>query len=80
MLSMDIRTRPKRRRRVIAEPHDSYTFYLPVATMERFREIAEAAGRSYSDAMLDAVNIYLAANIQRLSINASSPEGGNGID
>jgi hypothetical protein len=61
---MDTRTRPKRRRRVVVEPHDSYTFYLPVAIMERFREATEAAGRSYSDAMLDAVRIYLAANIQ----------------
>lgn len=65
MLSMDILTRPKRKRRAIVEPHDSYTFYLPVATMERFRAAAEADGRSYSDAMIEAVNIYLAANIQR---------------
>lgn len=80
MVSMDIRTRPKRKRRAIAEPHDSYTFYLPVATMERFREAAEQAGRSYSDAMEDAVNIYLAANIQRVSINMPSGESGNAAD
>lgn len=72
---MDTRTRPKRKRRVVAEPHDSYTFYLPVATMERFRLAAEVAGRSYSDAMLDAVRIYLAANSQIPDIDTGIGNG-----
>jgi hypothetical protein len=62
---MDNLTRPKRTRkqRVVAEPHDSYTFYLPVATMERVRRVAEAERRSYSDAVLEAVRIFLASRI-----------------
>jgi hypothetical protein len=72
---MDIRTRPKRKKRVVSEPHDSYTFYLPVATMERFRSAAEMAGRSYSDAMLDAVRIYLAANSQITTIDIPQESG-----
>lgn len=60
---MDIRTRPRRKTRVVAEPHDSYSFYLPVETMEQLRRAAEAAGRSYSEYVTDAINIFLAAKI-----------------
>jgi hypothetical protein len=63
MHDMDIRTRPRRKNRVIVEPHDNYTFYLPVDTMERFRQAAEAAGRSYSALATEAINIFLAATM-----------------
>lgn len=69
---MDIATRPKRKRRVVVEPHDSYTFYLSVAMMDRFRAVAERASRSYSDALTDAIRIYLAANIQIADMDISA--------
>jgi len=62
---MDILTRPKRTRkqRAVSEPHDSYTFYLPVATMERIRRVAERDRRSYSDTVLEALRIFLASRM-----------------
>ena len=74
MLSMDILTRPKRKRRAIVEPHDSYTFYLPVTIAERFRRAAERSGRSYSEAMTEAMHIYLAAKIQSVHVDESSKD------
>ncbi|MBA2707361.1 MAG: hypothetical protein H0U59_06115 [Gemmatimonadaceae bacterium] len=63
---MDIRIRPKRRlkkTKVVGEPHDSYSFYLPVEVMEGFRKAAEDARQSYSEAMTEAVYLYLAAKV-----------------
>lgn len=66
ILSMDteMQTRPKQRRRVVAEPHGSYTHYLPVEPMERLRRWAEDERMSYSEAVSEAVRIFVAARIQ----------------
>lgn len=69
ILDMETRTRRKRRNRrshVVAEPHDSYSFYLPVEMMERFRAAAEAAGRPYSEYVTEAIALFLAVNVQIL--------------
>lgn len=77
---MDILTRPKRTRkqRAVTEPHDSYTFYLPVATMERLRRVAEAERRSYSDTVLEAVRIFLASRIHIPDMDKSRLGDGDG--
>lgn len=73
---MDILTRPKRTRkqRAVSEPHDSYTLYLPVATMERIRRIAEADRRSYSDTVLEALRIFLASRMHMVDMD-NRPSG-----
>jgi hypothetical protein len=63
-MDTDIQTRPKRRKRVVTEPHDSYTHYLPVDAMERLRRWAEGERVSYSEAVGEAVRIFLAVRIQ----------------
>ena len=66
---METRSRSKRRNRAIVEPHDTYSFYLPVDLMERFRAAAEAAGQPYSDYATRAIALFLAANIQILDMH-----------
>ncbi len=63
---MDTRTRPKRSKRAAVEPHESYSFYLPVAMMNRFRRAAEDAGRPYSEYVTEAIALFLAVNVQLL--------------
>lgn len=77
---MDILTRPKRTRkqRAVTEPHDSYTFYLPVAVMERLRRAAEADRRSYSDTVGEAIRIFLASRIHIPDMDQASPGGSDG--
>jgi hypothetical protein len=61
---MELITRPRRKRRVIAEPYDSYTFHLPVDLMERFRRVAESERKAYSESAEEAFRIFLAAKFQ----------------
>lgn len=77
---MDILTRPKRTRkqRAVTEPHDSYTFYLPVATMERLRRVAERDRRSYSDTVLEALRIFLASRMHIPDMDIPSEEHADG--
>jgi hypothetical protein len=70
----DVIVRPKRRRRVVVEPHESVTFYLPVEPLERLRRYAEARRMSYSEAMSEAMRIFLASRIQDVDIT-SLPNG-----
>lgn len=71
VLDMDIQAtpeqpivRPKRKRRRISEPHDNYSFYLPVALMERFRRVVERERSNDSNEAEQAIRIYLATKIQ----------------
>lgn len=77
---MDIVARPTRTRkqRAAAEPHDSYTFYLPVAMMERIRRMSERDRRSYSDTVLEALRIFLASRMHIPDMDDDLPGDRNG--
>ncbi len=66
---MDTRTRPKRRKRVIVEPYEKVSFYLPVDAMEHIRIMAEGSHRSYSDIVEEALRFFLAAKIHIPDMN-----------
>lgn len=69
---MEIISRPKRKRRVIAEPYDSYTFHLPVDLMERFRRAAERERKGYSEAAEEAFRLFLATRFQVQDTHSST--------
>lgn len=62
-MSSETIIRPKRKRRVVTEPQDTYSFNLPVQMMERFRRFAEGERKSYAEAAEEAIRLYLATKI-----------------
>jgi hypothetical protein len=75
---MDTVTRPKRKRRILTEPHDNYSFYLPVALAEQFRDICMAQRMSFADGAAEALRIFVAANIHVVDMDNRSAGHRNG--